>query len=53
MIHNLALPTLHIGDKEIFCSDSERNIGAIFDTTMRMQEQISKNCKSAWCHLAK
>ena len=39
----LTLPTLHIGDEEIFCSDNARNIGAIFDTTMKMQGQISKS----------
>ena len=30
MINNLALPTRHIGDEEIFCSDSAHNIGALY-----------------------
>ena len=39
MINNLVLPTFHIGDEQIFCSDSACNIGAIFDTSMRTYGQ--------------
>ena len=40
-----------IGDHAIRPSDSVRNIGAIFDKTMTMKEQVSHMCRNAWHHL--
>ena len=42
---------IRIGDTNIKPSESARNIGAILDSTMSLQEQISNTCKRSWYHL--
>ena len=42
-----------IGGDTISPSDSARNIGAIFDQNLNMQNHISSVCKGAWYHLRK
>ena len=52
-LKKLKTPLLHIGTSEIEPTDSARNIGAIFDTTMSMEKHVDSICKSAWYNLRK
>ena len=42
---------LVIGDEAIIPSEKARNIGAIFDETLSMNDHINHICKVAWYHL--
>lgn len=48
---NKCLPTLNFGNDQIKPSESARNIGVIFDSTLSMVPQINSVCKSAFYHL--
>ena len=50
-LKKLSPTVLHIGDSEIKPTVSARNIGAIFDSNMKMEKHIDTICKSAWYHL--
>jgi len=43
--------TIHIGDADIMPSQSVRNIGAMFDQCMTMQNHIDQTCRGAWYHI--
>ena len=50
-LKNVSIGSVKVGNSEIERSDSVRNIGAIFDTHLKMDQQISQTCKSAWHRL--
>ena len=43
--------SIQIGDHVTHLSSYVRNIGAYFDSTLNMNDQVQHVCKSAWCHL--
>ncbi len=43
--------SIRIGDFNIKAVASVRNIGAMFDSQMKMEVQVRSMCKSAWYHL--
>ena len=43
--------SVSVGGISVSSSSSVRNIGAIFDSQMKMDKQVSAICKSAWFHL--
>jgi hypothetical protein len=47
------VPNLQIGESEIEKTQSARNIGAIFDSSMTMEKHVDAICKSAWSHLCR
>ena len=50
-LKNVSIVSVKVGNCEIERSDSVRNIGAIFDTHLKMEQQVSQTCKSAWHRL--
>ena len=42
---------LCVGDEKISPSASVRNIGAVFDSSMKLNEQVTAQCKSAWFNI--
>ena len=40
-----------IGEEHVTLTDSVKSIGAVLDSTMKGEKQISAICKSAWFHL--
>ena len=40
-----------MGQEAIPACDKVRNIGAMFDSEMKMDAQVNRMCKSAWFHL--
>jgi hypothetical protein len=47
----LSIPCLNVGSCVIKPSQQARNIGVIFDDTMKMKSQINAICKKAYLHL--
>ena len=43
--------SIQIGDHVTHLSSCVRNIGAHFDSTLKMSDQVQHVCKSAWYHL--
>ena len=43
--------SIRIGDASIAATTSARNIGAIFDCSMTMQEHVNAMCRSCYCHI--
>ena len=49
--HNLSkcsINSVKVGESVISASDKVRNIGAIFDPQLNMEQQVSSTCRSAW-----
>ena len=44
----LSMETVQVGDATIDCSSKVRNIGAVFDSQLKMDAQVSQTCRSAW-----
>lgn len=51
LLKKLPKSELHIGDDVITPSSNARNIGAMFDDTLSMNDHIAYMCKGAWHHL--
>ena len=47
----VSLQNIQIGDYAIPVYQCVRNIGAMFDSDLRMQAQVVKICKAAWLHI--
>ena len=45
--------TLSIGDSSIKPADCVRNLGALFDNKMTMEQHVKARCKAAYCQLYK
>ena len=43
--------SIKVGDADILQNSTVKNIGATFDSTLNLHEQIVKTCKSAWFNL--
>ena len=52
-LKKVATTTIRVGQEAITACDKVRNIGAMFDSEMKMDTQVSSMCKSAWFHLYK
>jgi hypothetical protein len=50
-LSKLSQKEMHIGDTIVTPSDKVRNIGAIFDSCMKLDKQVAGQCKSAWYNL--
>ena len=50
-LKKVATTTIHVGQESIPACDKVRNIGAMFDSEMKMDTQVNSMCKSAWFHL--
>jgi len=51
LLQKIQKQNLTIGDEAIMPSDKARNIGAMFDKTLSMNDHIAQTCKNAWYHL--
>ena len=51
MLEKLPVKSLSVGNDTIKISSSARNIGAFFDSTLSMSNQVNHICKNAWHHL--
>jgi hypothetical protein len=47
----VATEAIHVGDHDIEKCPHVRNIGAMFDSTMKMDVQVNKVSQTAWFHL--
>ena len=50
-LKKIAATTIRVGQEAIPACDKVRNIGAMFDSEMKMDTQVNSMCKSAWFHL--
>ena len=50
-LKKVATTTIRVGQEAIPACDKVRNIGAMFDSEMKMDTQVNSMCKSAWFHL--
>ena len=50
-LSKLTITSVQIGDSKIESSSHVRNIGAIFDSQLKMDKQVLNTCKSAWFRL--
>ena len=50
-LKKVATTTIRVGQEAISACDKVRNIGAMFDSEMKMDTQVNTMCKSAWFHL--
>ena len=51
MLEKLPVKLLSVGNDNIKISKSARNIGAFFDSSLSMSNQVNHICKNAWHHL--
>ena len=51
MLAKLSKPSVKIDTEDIDHSHSARNIGALFDSTLEMKDQVGQICKVAWGHM--
>jgi len=50
-LKKVATTTIRVGQEAIPACDKVRNIGAMFDSELKMDSQVNAMCKSAWFHL--
>ena len=50
-LKKVATTTIRVGQEAIPGCDKVHNIGAMFDSEMKMDTQVNSMCKSAWFHL--
>ena len=50
-LKKVATTTIRVGQEAIPACDKVHNIGAMFDSEMKMDTQVNSMCKSAWFHL--
>jgi hypothetical protein len=50
-ISRLSQPAINIGDHDVESTKSVRNLGAIFDETMSMENHVNNVCRAAHMHL--
>ena len=50
-LKHLHTDSIKIGEATIASTSSARNIGAIFDSTLSMQDHVSSICRSCYCHI--
>ena len=50
-LERVSIPGIQVGDETIAPVTSVRNLGAIFDSNLKMDMHIAKACKSAYYHL--
>ena len=50
-LKKITTTSLQVGSQSVASSPSVRNIGAYFDSSLRMDVQVRNTCKVAWLHL--
>ena len=50
-LKKITTTSLQVGSQAVAPSPSVRNIGAYFDSSLRMDVQVRNTCKVAWLHL--
>ena len=51
MLKQVSTTSIEVGEERIKATSEVRNIGAFFDSEMRMSVQVRNTCKSAWLNL--
>ena len=51
MLKKVVTTSLQVGDQSVLPTTSVRNIGAFFDSSLHMHDQVKNTCKKAWFHL--
>ena len=50
-LERVNIPFIHVGEDQITPATSERNLGVIFDSSLKTDMQITKACQNAYYHL--
>ena len=50
-LSKLTIESVQVGETQVKSSNHVRNIGATFDPNLKMEQQVSVTCKSAWYSL--